>query len=158
MLSTVTNSTPQSIPTRRSKSSSLLDQTRSLAIILHEEFGETFTFYDGATGEAIVDTGSEGNLDLASCHNPEQIKQVADDGQALATLLLDSQYQLMIPLRLNDALSLVGVGRLSGFARSEAEVTRELTRLQKWVQAVCDRLMMTTSIPSAPKRNRTSGK
>ncbi len=124
-----------------------MGQTRFLASILREEFGDPFAFYDTATGEAIGDADSAGSLASASCCTPEQIKQWAAAGCAQATHLRDGQYQLVLPLSLKDVPSLVGIGSLTGFARSQAEVAREQARLQKWAQSVCDRLMLTTAAP-----------
>jgi HD-GYP domain-containing protein (c-di-GMP phosphodiesterase class II) len=134
-------------PKARSRSSPSLAQTESLAIILREEFGESFTFHDAATGEAIHDAGSGGSFSTSSGCDPEQIKNWAATGYAQVTHLRDREYQLVLPLSLKDVPPLVGVVILNGFARSQAEAGREQSQLQKWAQSVCDRLMMTTSVP-----------
>ena len=124
-----------------------MTQIPSLAIILREEFGESFALYDAATGAELCGAGSKGSLASAHFCNPELIKQWAAVGTVQTTPLTTGQYQLVLPLRINDARYVVGVGSLTGFARSQAEVVREQARLQKWAQAVCDRLMMTTTGP-----------
>ncbi len=141
MSATATEATP------RCKVSSLTNQTRYLASILREEFGEPFAFYDPATGEAIGASGSEGSLALASCGTPEQIKQWVSVGCAQAIHSREGQYQLVLPLTLKDTPPVVGIGSLTGFARTQVEVAREQARLQKWAQSVCDRLMLTAAAP-----------
>ena len=141
MLAPTTELTP------RNKPSSPMIQVRFFASILREEFGEPFAFFDTATGVTIGDGVSDGSLASASAYTPQQIKQLAAIGSAQATYSRDGQYLLVLPLSSKDAPSLVGIGHLTGFARSPTEVAREQARLQKWAQSVCDRLMMTSAAP-----------
>ena len=116
--------------------------TRSLAVILHEEFGVPFAFY-AVPGGMSVSAG-----EVVGKHppdfTPEQLELVATTANARVTVRTDGRYQVLLPLREAGQVTLLGVGTLSGFASSRSAVGEECLRLQKWAQSVCDRIALTT--------------
>ncbi|MEI7685853.1 MAG: HD-GYP domain-containing protein [Planctomycetota bacterium] len=126
------------------KSESLLKQTLSLAIILREEFGVAFAFYDAMTGDAIGERDPEVGKNPAS--DSARIKQWAAERQAQVALTTQG-FELALPLGGHEVPILVAVGSIVGFARSKAEEIHEQARMQKWARLVCERINLTTSLP-----------
>ncbi len=116
---------------------SLPDQVTALAIVLRQEFGTSFAFYDAATGGLVRPKDQEETvLDL----NPAVVADLARSGQATATLQSNGTFRLALVIHQNGQPILVAAGVVAGLARHIPEITQEQQRLQKWAQAVADRL------------------
>jgi HD-GYP domain-containing protein (c-di-GMP phosphodiesterase class II) len=121
------------------------DQARALALVLREEFGAPFAFYDATNGEPIP--GQEG--DGAAFLTLPQVLRLAADGKAVATLREQGGYQVALPLHGSGQTTLVASAVLTGFAPTRVEAARETVRLQRWLQAVADRLRLADQAAAA---------
>jgi HD-GYP domain-containing protein (c-di-GMP phosphodiesterase class II) len=115
-------------------------QTSALAVVLREEFGVGFAFYNAADGTAVPQPPeSDPN---ASHHPPEEVCAFAAEGRARVRPLPGGAYELWLLTYDGDRPALVVVGVLAGLARSEAAAIQEHARLEKWVQSFADRLRL----------------
>ncbi len=183
---------------------SLADQAKALALILREEFGAPFAFYDATTGEAVwghdsrqgdKETRRQGDKEtqssavssghpvtlspchpvtLSPCHpvslSASEITALAAKGRPVVTALPDGRYQLTLLLYESNKPVLVASGTVAALSQNvpaqvpsltlrasvphtgpkrEREGTQgECDRLQKWLQAVADRLRLTDQLLS----------
>src|SRR5271165_6333195 len=88
-------------PKSETRRCSRANQAKALAVILREEFGVPFAFYDVQTGTAVPaadaepwedDDAAGSHLELAAVH------QLATDGRARVTLLAGGRFQLALLL------------------------------------------------------------
>jgi HD-GYP domain-containing protein (c-di-GMP phosphodiesterase class II) len=118
-------------------------QIKSLTIILRDEFGVQFRFYEATTGAPLnVGNGDEA-CSLApapALEGPMAVRLVADGGGTRVQLLAGVRYQLVLPFPDLDRPTMIAVGVLAGLARSPAECLQEQSRLGKWLRSVHDRL------------------
>ncbi len=112
---------------RRGRRCSPADQARAVALLLREEFGEPFGVWDASTGECLA-----GAADLPRPPGTAE--------KASADALGDGRYRLVLPVDEAGKVVLVAVGVIAGVARTPADAVREQARLQRWTQAVADRL------------------
>jgi hypothetical protein len=123
-----------------------IKQIRSLAIILHEEFGVPFQFYDAATGCRLegIATGEDNTSGTALPPAPmfatSRAAQLTVEGVAQVQFLRPGQYELALPFVAARQPATIAVGVVSGLARSAAEVILEQARLGKWAHSVHLRL------------------
>jgi len=116
------------------------DQARALALVLREEFGVAFRFHDAADGGPMP-CGDEGAS--APALAPELVVEVAAGGRAEVTALPPGSYRVALPLSHAGRPVLVAVGEVPALAPvTEAE----RARLQKWAQAVAERLRLTDQL------------
>ncbi len=131
--------------------SSWIKQMRSLAIILREEFGVAFRFYDAATGNSLEGmvseprTGTPPSTNVGAAESPSTSNQgcagrLADDGVARVRYLEGARYQLALPFADAGRPTMIAVGVVTGLARTPAEVVQEQSQLSKWLQSVHLRL------------------
>jgi HD-GYP domain-containing protein (c-di-GMP phosphodiesterase class II) len=114
------------------------NQAKALGVILSDEFGVPFTFYDASNGE-LVQGASEVSTDVHACPvDPVMVTELAADGRARVTPVDESHYQLAIVLWDGQRPILVALGRLTALCPG----LREQIRLQKWLQATSDRLRL----------------
>ncbi len=118
----------------------IVKQTKSLAVVLREEFGVPFAFYDAANGSSILDIEPDGPITGASDCDPETVLQLAAKNQPRVTVLEGGGYQLAIPISDAKQPLVVGVGILDALAHSPSERALEMIRLEKWMQSVAERL------------------
>jgi HD-GYP domain-containing protein (c-di-GMP phosphodiesterase class II) len=117
----------------------LTDQAKALAVILGEEFGIPFVFYDTTTGALVRDKESGGTLSTADRPlEPAVVAELAADGRARVTPLDEGHFQLTLVHWDTQRPILLAVGKLAALSPG----LREQTRLQKWLQAVSDRLRL----------------
>jgi HD-GYP domain-containing protein (c-di-GMP phosphodiesterase class II) len=138
-----------------------LKQLRSLAIILHEEFGVPFHFYDAATGRRLEGVGTDEH-DTAALAFSQSAAPVLEkssaarlvaDGIAEVQLVQVGYYRLALPFADVGQPATVAVGVIAGLARTPAEVIQERARLGKWLQSVHLRLSV-ASQAAQQKRQR----
>jgi putative nucleotidyltransferase with HDIG domain len=140
--------TPAGRPTGRHRS--LEDQARALAVVLREEFGAPFTFYDVTTG-APVRTGLEGpEADLQGMGSAG-LERLAASGRAQVTPLSGGRYRLALLLHQAGRPAVVALGTVGALARSAPDGGREQVMLEKWAQAVGDRLRLADELAAAPR-------
>ncbi len=133
---------PACLSESRHETGSLLQHARALGVILREEFDVPFTFFDATTGAMILAPSAE-RLALAIFDvSPEIVRSAASDGRARVERLSESAFRVLVPLCQAGKPALVGVARLPALASGGPQGTTEQTRLQKWVQAVGDRLQL----------------
>jgi HD-GYP domain-containing protein (c-di-GMP phosphodiesterase class II) len=135
----------------KSKYDSLAGQMKALAIVLCEEFGVKFTFYNTSTLEKM-EVDFEADANSGERLRPEKVKQFAACRLAEVYANAGGGYQLVLPMGEPDAPCLLAVASLAGFARSESEEMQELRRLGKWARSVCDRINLTTGLPVQHRR------
>jgi HD-GYP domain-containing protein (c-di-GMP phosphodiesterase class II) len=117
----------------------LADQAKQLATVLREEFGVPFALYDLASGMGVWGADQPGSpvLDAAT------LAELAADGRARVRALPDGCYQLALVLHDSGSPVLAAAAELSSLTHGNGQdADREMARLQKWVQAVSDRLRM----------------
>jgi HD-GYP domain-containing protein (c-di-GMP phosphodiesterase class II) len=116
------------------------DQARALAVILREEFGVPFVCYDADSGAMIWFQEIEGLAEPAVGLEPARVVRLAADGRPKVALLPNGQYQLGLPLFESGKPVLIAAAQIPALAGNGAHTVEEQGRLQKWLQAVADRL------------------
>ncbi len=119
---------------------SLAIKAKALRVILEEEFGVPFTFYDANTGETLLSPAVTDKRKSVPPLEPEAIVQLAGGPPSLLTDLGDGQLQLTLVLFDAEKPFLVAVGVLCALVGSGSGIAVEQDRLQKWARAVVERL------------------
>jgi HD-GYP domain-containing protein (c-di-GMP phosphodiesterase class II) len=119
------------------------EQARALAVVLREEFGVPFRFFDAADGGPVPGGDAALPPPLAS----ERVTEVAAGGRAEVVALPGSGFRVALPLSHAGQPVLVAVGELSAVAPGSET---ERVRLQKWAQSVADRLRLTDEMFMRP--------
>jgi HD-GYP domain-containing protein (c-di-GMP phosphodiesterase class II) len=119
---------------------SLANQAKALAVILREEFDTTFACYDAVTGLRVGLSDVPEANDTWVALETVTVTELASGGRACVTPLAYGRYQLAIPLYEGGKAVLVAVAAIPALAPTGPHAVQEQTRLQKWAQAVCDRL------------------
>jgi hypothetical protein len=143
-------------PKPESRRRSLEDQARALALVLREEFGAPFTLFDIRTGAEVRAAPENGRDDpdvvLGSRLELAAVKQLAVDGRARVMPLPGGRYQIALLLYEAHRPSLVAAGEVPGLARTSADARREQSQLERWAQAVSDRLRLADHSGKSPRR------
>jgi HD-GYP domain-containing protein (c-di-GMP phosphodiesterase class II) len=138
-----------------SRSRSPADQAGALRVVLKEEFGVDFRFYDAATGAPVEELPAKQNGE-ASWRPPvldrAAVLELAAEGRARVLARADGRYQLALLLYQGSRPAFVGTAVLAALARSEADAGREKTMLRNWLQAVSDRLRLTDQLAVRHRR------
>ena len=113
------------------------DQAKALALVLREEFGVAFRFHDAAEGGSLPSADDDV---LPSALAPELVVELAAGGQAEVTPLPTGALRVALPISQAARPALVAVAEMPALAGS---TEAERTRLQKWAQAVAERLRLT---------------
>ncbi|MFO0930714.1 MAG: HD-GYP domain-containing protein [Gemmataceae bacterium] len=119
-------------------------QARAAGLILRTEFDTPFTFFDPVTG-AIVAT-EDGAPDDAAVP-PVTIIGLVASGAARVVRSGRRAYRLLLVLYLGGEPTLVGAAEVPALASDEPQASCERTRLEKWLQAVSDRLRLADAEP-----------
>jgi HD-GYP domain-containing protein (c-di-GMP phosphodiesterase class II) len=119
----------------------LAAKAKALAVILNEEFGVPFLFYDTHSGQGVSSSLSRDGRALPPEPGPEAVLSLAAEGRSAVTALRDGRYQLTLVLFESSEPLLLAVGALPRLAGGP-EQAREQQRLQRWLQAVSDRLRL----------------
>jgi hypothetical protein len=116
------------------------DQAKALALVLREEFGVAFRFHDAADGGPLP-SGDEDPP--APSLAPELVVEVAAGGRAEVTALPPGAFRIALPLSQAGRPVLVAVAVLPALTPASEP---ERVRLQKWAQAVAERLRLTDQL------------
>jgi putative nucleotidyltransferase with HDIG domain len=134
------------IPSRKSsRLLSLEDQARALAVVLREEFGVPFAFFEARAGARVRTVGSPLGVVPAADLTvlpPEVLARLAGTGRAQARPLAAGGHRLTLPLSQGGGPVLVAIGDVPALAASGRDAAREQTALEKWAQAVADRVRL----------------
>jgi len=127
----------------RSRQIPVAHRVKTLALVLCEEFGIPWLFYDGSTGELADDqeVGREHNAPTIA--SPRQVVALAAESRPHVSLVSTGRYRLALSFHEAESDKLVAVGELPALARSPKDMLLEQTRLQKWLQSVQSRLTFT---------------
>ena len=148
-------------PKSGSRHRSLEDQAKALAVILREEFGVPFALFNVQTGARVGgsfhDNGKEPpaadttdiHLDVAALHD------IASHGRARVVSLPGGRYQLALLLYEARKPALIATGIVPALARTASEARREQFMLEKWVQAVSDRLRLADQLGKSRRREES---
>jgi len=149
-------------PKAESRRRSPEEQAKALAVILREEFGVPFVFFDIQTGAEVRGPGEAGKNAEGSTDAPAlrleaaAIHQLASDGRARVLPLPSGHYQLSLLLYEARRPVLVAAGEVPGLAKTAPDARREQVMLEKWVQAVSDRLRLADQLGKGRKRDESA--
>jgi len=127
----------------RARRALAFDRVKALSLVLCEEFGTVFLFYNGSTGELVGDQGP-GERDISAPEEtPAEILAFAADGRPQVSRVNISHYRLVLPIQEPEGPKLVAIGELPAISRSPQDFRLEQARLQKWLLSVQSRLSFT---------------
>jgi HD-GYP domain-containing protein (c-di-GMP phosphodiesterase class II) len=121
--------------------SSLATKAKALAVVLPEEFGVPFVFYEAARGVEVLRPDHADRRTLPDDQTPDAVARLAAERRGSVTALADGRYQLAVVLFENSQPLLVGVAVLPTLAAGP-DRQRELERLRRWAFSVGDRLRL----------------
>ncbi len=152
----------QQTPTRtNTRQFSLATQARAFGVILRGEFEVPFTFYDAQT---LAEVGADertnpgepaGTLPGTPKPDASAVRQLAEGGR-VRVAGVGGRYRLSLLLYENQRPILLGTGEIPTAARTAAEELRERTMLEKWLQAVSDRLRLSDQLAKEPRPGKHS--
>ncbi len=124
------------------------DQARALAVVLRQEFGVPFAFYDAETGEPVWQADDLARPPAEVFLEPAEVLQLVRDGRARVTLSPERRYQVALLLYSARQPAFLAAGVVPGaFGPPAPPATeRELGMVRSWVQAVGDRLRLTDQL------------
>jgi HD-GYP domain-containing protein (c-di-GMP phosphodiesterase class II) len=136
----------------KGRSLSLLEKAKALAVLLPDEFGAPFVFFDAAEGKEIWRSGrkeasSSGTWEVRSPLlelSADEIRRRAAEGQGGVEPVADHCYRLTLVLVEGDRPGLFAVAIVVGVGGGDRE--REARRLHKWLRAVADRLRLSEEL------------
>src|SRR5947208_1929799 len=117
-------------------------RARALAVILSEEFKVPFTFYEAASGREIFRPEANEGRPRGPQLGPELVTRLAQEGRNLVAGPVQGCYQLALVVFEAGRAVLVAAGTLPGLAVAGSDGGREREWLEKWLQAVGDRLRL----------------
>lgn len=132
----------------------MFEQLDALSVILREEFGVTFRFFDAGTGLPLPDHLTDLEATRPPCQDPRVIIETAVCGVARALSNTRGRYQILIPIFDDDRVSLIASGAITAIARSAEEARVELARLVKWGGSVQERVRLALGTGSRPRERR----
>src|SRR5216683_5989930 len=119
---------------------SLADHAKALAVILGDQCGVLFTFYDAATGEEVAASQAKTRESSVLPWPPGVVLQHARENRPCLLALQGGRYELVLPLPVSEKAGLIAVGAMTALAHTPAEAVQEQARLSKWLQSFWDRL------------------
>jgi HD-GYP domain-containing protein (c-di-GMP phosphodiesterase class II) len=126
----------------RGRRSAVLEQARALGVVLREEFGVPFRFYDAATGEPVGIAGPGEPDPPPPPEDRAEVVRLASEDRTLVRCLAGGRFELILPFSESGRPVLVATGVIAALARAGPESVQELARLRKWLQTVHDRLRL----------------
>jgi HD-GYP domain-containing protein (c-di-GMP phosphodiesterase class II) len=135
---------------RLDKRTSVQDYARALAVVLREEFGVPFAFYDALTGECVCDLDPETNEPAEAALDTAMVVERVAEGRASVRQLADGRYQLGLLLyrAQKPVLLATGVAHKLSDRPDKSTAAREQHMLHNWLQAVSDRLRLADQLLS----------
>src|SRR5271157_854738 len=127
----------------RARRALAFDRVKALSLVLCEEFGTDFLFYNGSTGDLVGDQDSGRRDSSLLEETPAEILAFAADGQPQVSCMNISHYRLVLPIQEPEGPKLVAIGELPAISRSPQDFRLEQARLQKWLLSVQSRLSFT---------------
>jgi HD-GYP domain-containing protein (c-di-GMP phosphodiesterase class II) len=124
------------------RSLSLASRAKALASALAEEFGIPFRFYDADKGEEVPAGAGTSGAAADTDRTPEDVRELGHKAENGVRRFADGSYQLTLVVHEDRHPILVALGVLEGLACTPAAQAREQERLQKWLQAVADRIRL----------------
>jgi HD domain len=121
--------------------SSLATKAKALGVVLPEEFGVPFVFYEAARGTEVLRPEQTDRRSLPDDLTPDEVARLAAEGRGSVTALPDGRFQLAIVLIENGQPIVLGVAVLPALAAGP-ERQAELERLRRWALSVGDRLRL----------------
>ncbi len=125
---------------------SIVEQAAALGIVLTKEFGTPFRLYDATTGASIAMPDLEVPLQPKTVLEPEVVIRFGRSEQAEARLQADGRFQLILVAHERGNPVLVATGEVAALTKTVSDLAQEQMRLQRWAQAVCDRLRFADSL------------
>jgi hypothetical protein len=123
--------------------SSLQAQARTIAATLQREFDIVFVIFDSVTGAEVFPSGG---ITLSGLPRERAwVQELASDGAARVTPLGEGRYQLALPLYSGAKPILVALGEMT-ISACESKASHQPVVLQRWAQAVTDRLRLTDEL------------
>lgn len=130
-----------------SSSSMLSKHVRATATVLHEEFLVPFKVYDAGTAAQLwPEVENKGDSQFPTDH-ASKFASLVGSRKVEVTQLPSGKYQLRVPFVITGG-TLVAEAVMPRISRSSDSVTDEQWRLEKWGQAVLDRLLQIESFRS----------
>jgi HD-GYP domain-containing protein (c-di-GMP phosphodiesterase class II) len=118
----------------------LVDQAAALALVLRKEFDIPFAFFEAATGAPVPVTDEAGASPPEIAPALADVPAFAQEGRAAVRFQANGCFRIILVIYDSGAPALVAGGELAALGRDIAEIAQEQVRVQKWVQAVSDRL------------------
>jgi hypothetical protein len=127
--------------------STLAEQAKALSVVLREEFGMSFTFYDASTGNPSGHKDSHDGTPPLEMLSAEEVLEFIGDQAARIQLLPNGSYQVALALYDGGKRVLVAVATIASVLpnagrRDLSAQECEQTRLLKWLQSFGDRLRL----------------
>jgi HD-GYP domain-containing protein (c-di-GMP phosphodiesterase class II) len=134
-------------PQKTGEAIPILDKAKALALILREEFGCPFAFFDGSTGNMLSkEPASLNATPPAGLLQPAQLLELAAEGQTCVQSAGEGLFRLILVIQLPSCPCLIACGIIPALAPSDRDLGREQARLKRWGQAVADRLRLSDEL------------
>jgi HD-GYP domain-containing protein (c-di-GMP phosphodiesterase class II) len=114
------------------------EQARALALVLREEFGVPFAFFEPDHPERVVHGDQDAQERAVTSVDPAWLRELAKDGRARVLEQEKRGILLGLLAYAHGKPALIAVGEMP----AQPNDCRQTERLRKWVQAVSDRLRL----------------
>jgi HD-GYP domain-containing protein (c-di-GMP phosphodiesterase class II) len=114
----------------------------ALAVVLREEFGVPFGFYDAMRGDRLSELAVSDVPPGRAALTRDAIRRIAAEDRPRVEPATEASYQVAILIYEGNQPAFVAVGILDAMASTAAEAVQEKARLQKWTQSFSDRLRL----------------
>ncbi len=125
----------------------LIQPAKATATVMQEEFQSPFYVYDAATAALLwPQTSSHGERPVVASTDIEEFRQFAQGHQARVVALPQGDYSVRLPISLSGGTTLIAEGTIKALATTDSGAADEQVRLQRWAQAVLERLMQSDQL------------
>jgi HD-GYP domain-containing protein (c-di-GMP phosphodiesterase class II) len=136
-----------SVPSKKGDRLPILEKAKALAIILREEFGCSFAFYDAGTGNLLTKEPPPPYTPPSSeLIQPGKLQELAAQGQARLESAGDGLVRLILVVQTPACPPLLACAVIPALTLGDADRKREQEHLRRWGQAVADRLRLTDEL------------
>ena len=119
----------------------LAQAAKAIATVLQEEFQSVFRVLDTTTATLLwPQTSSPTERAVVALTDVEEFRQLAQSHQVQVTVLPQGDFRLRLPMSLSGGITLIAEGVIKALATTASGAADEQTRLQRWAQAVLERL------------------